>query len=299
MRYFRSIAALLLALLTCTPALAAYRGAASTVNATSGNSCVVTVSGIGIQLGDVLLFIAGTANNSKTFTYPTGFSAVPGLSNINITSNGGGTIGVAYKIATSTEVSASTLTATTSDSPGWLACHVRDYSGRNTSSPFSAVATTATTAATGNPLNFTLTGLTAVAGDDVVSIVGINNATEATTYTTPPTGFANTALLDNGGNFNPNFAAADKVNVSAGATGSLTGSIATFGGSYGYAGYVISLAVAGGGGSCTHNGHAKDGSVSVPNGSSGFYWGKSGDWVTPDCSSVYYWSPAAGNFVVN
>ena len=53
------------------------------------------------------------------------------------------------------------------------------------------------------------------------------------------------------------------------------------------------------GSTCTHSGRANDGSTSVPNGSSGSYWGKSGNWVTPDCSSVYYWSPAAGNFVVN
>jgi len=53
------------------------------------------------------------------------------------------------------------------------------------------------------------------------------------------------------------------------------------------------------GGSCTHSGQAKNGSVSVPNGSTGSYWGKSGGWVTPDCSTVQYWSPAAGNFVVN
>lgn len=219
----------------------AYRGGASQVNTASGTSCAVTVTGIGIQLNDVILIIPGTANSAKTFTYPTGFIAVPGLSNISITSNGSGTMGIAYKIATSTEVSASTLTTTTNDSPGWMSCHVRVYSGRNTASPFSEVSTTGTTAATGNPLNFTLTGLTAVAGDDIVAVVGIN-ATEATTYTTPPAGFANTALLDNGGNFMPNFAVADEVNSSGGATGNLTGAVATFGGSYGYGGYVLSLA---------------------------------------------------------
>lgn len=50
---------------------------------------------------------------------------------------------------------------------------------------------------------------------------------------------------------------------------------------------------------CTHAGQGKDGSISVPSGTSGLYWGPSGNWVTPDCSTIKYWSPSSGNFVVN
>ena len=64
-------------------------------------------------------------------------------------------------------------------------------------------------------------------------------------------------------------------------------------------GTVLAAVKSAAGGSCTHAGQAKDGSTSVPNGTTGSYWGKAGNWVTPDCSSIYYWSPAAGNFVVN
>lgn len=219
----------------------AFRGSASTVNASSGNTCAITVSGIGIALNDIILFFASGGGND-TFTYPSGFTAVPGLSNIRVNAAGDGELGVAYKVATSTEVSATTLTVSTNQSPGWMGGHIRVYSGRNTSTPFSAVSSTANTAASGNPLNFTLTGLTASAGDDIVQIVAVSFGTEATSYTTPPSGFANSAILDNGGNFQANLAAADKVNSSGGATGNLTGAVATFGGSYAYGGYVLSLA---------------------------------------------------------
>jgi hypothetical protein len=54
-----------------------------------------------------------------------------------------------------------------------------------------------------------------------------------------------------------------------------------------------------GGGSCTHAGYTSAGTTATPNGSSGSYWGKSGAFVTPDCATIYYWSPSAGNFMLN
>lgn len=66
----------------------------------------------------------------------------------------------------------------------------------------------------------------------------------------------------------------------------------------GFAGVTIAFKGAGGA-ACTHAGLAKGGAVSVPNGTSGEYWSKSGTWVTPDCSAVEYWSPQLGNWTVN
>lgn len=54
-----------------------------------------------------------------------------------------------------------------------------------------------------------------------------------------------------------------------------------------------------GGSSCTHSGITSAGAISTPNGSSGSYVGKTGAFVTPDCSTVNYWQPAVGNFGVN
>lgn len=63
--------------------------------------------------------------------------------------------------------------------------------------------------------------------------------------------------------------------------------------------YTAAWEPSGGGGSCTHSGITSAGAIAVPNGTTGSYWGKTGNWVTPDCSTVYYWSPQVGNFVLN
>ncbi len=54
-----------------------------------------------------------------------------------------------------------------------------------------------------------------------------------------------------------------------------------------------------GGATCTHSGYTSGGAIAVPNGTSGSYVGKTGGPVTPDCSTIYYWAPTLGNFVVN
>lgn len=54
-----------------------------------------------------------------------------------------------------------------------------------------------------------------------------------------------------------------------------------------------------GGSSCTHNGITSAGALATPNGTTGSYVGKTGAFVTPNCSSTNYWQPAAGNFGLN
>lgn len=53
------------------------------------------------------------------------------------------------------------------------------------------------------------------------------------------------------------------------------------------------------GGSCTHSGITPAGAIAVPNGTSGSYVGKTGSFVTPNCSSTEYWQPTVGNFGAN
>src|SRR6185437_9124696 len=59
------------------------------------------------------------------------------------------------------------------------------------------------------------------------------------------------------------------------------------------------LVKASGGSSCTHSGWQSNGTLSVPNGTTGSYWLKNGTFGTPDCSTVNYWQPTVGNFGVN
>lgn len=60
--------------------------------------------------------------------------------------------------------------------------------------------------------------------------------------------------------------------------------------------YVMS---ASGGSSCTHSGITSAGAIAVPNGTTGSYRGKTGAFVTPDCSTVQYFQPTVGNFGAN
>src|SRR5260370_5572430 len=102
----------------------ALRGKASNARTSGGTTVVVTVSGISIQSGDIVLaLIAGGGGTALTFS-STGFSAVPGLSNQSQAS--AGTQGVLYKVAGGSEPSSYTFTSSASD---FLTVEVRVYSG--------------------------------------------------------------------------------------------------------------------------------------------------------------------------
>jgi hypothetical protein len=121
----------LFGLLLRVQASAALRGTAATANSSTASSISVTVSGIGgsgPQLNDIIIiFIEGGGGSSQTFAYPSGFSAIPGLSNIALTT--GNTVGVAYKIGTGSEPSSYSIGYSTTD---YLAARVWCFSGRNT-----------------------------------------------------------------------------------------------------------------------------------------------------------------------
>lgn len=81
---------------------------------------------------------------------------------------------------------------------------------------------------------------------------------------------------------------ATATSISGGATSSTAG---TFGAE------IASFEAAG---SCTHNGLPKGGgAAAVPNGSSGSYWLKSGNWGTPNCTNTSYWSPQLGTWTTS
>lgn len=222
----------------------AFRGAASQANSSTSTSVVVTVSsigGTGPQLNDIVLFYmdGGGGGGTSTLTPPSGFSAVPGITqtlNFNTQNM------VWYKVATASEPSTYTATSNVND---FHAAQVRVYSGRNTSSPFTTVSTFHVSSGS-SPMSVDINGLTAAASDDLVIIGGLDNQSNGTTnYSyTAPSGYANAQM----GTVNVAFATAsfgaDKVNASAGATGTVSGSL-TFTGTGGdTGGWLIALAVA-------------------------------------------------------
>lgn len=222
----------------------ALRGFANQANATASTSAVVTVSGIGIQLNDiVLLLMNGGGSGTNTYTYPSGFNAVPTLSNINVDS-GFNTLGVAYKVASASEPSTYTVTSTSND---FQTLHCRAYSGRNTSSPFTASSTTASTAAGSFPIAVSMTGLTAANGDDIVLWLGAtgNGSSNTETMTlTGPTGFSDQGAINGQVNFSSRIAYADFPNNGGGGTGTLSATWASSisANPLAYGGYLISLA---------------------------------------------------------
>lgn len=221
----------------------ALRGIANQANTTTSTTCVITVNGIGIQLSDiVLLFINGGGSGTNVYTYPSGFNAISGLAGVNI---GGGstTMGCAYKVATGSEPSTYTITSNQTD---FMTGHCRVYSGRNTSSTFTATSSTGPTSTPSFPISYSATGVTAAAADDVViwlATVG-GNTTGETLGLTGPTGFGNQGSIYGNVQFSPRIAYADYVNNPGGATGALTGSWTdpTGGSPISYGAYVLSLA---------------------------------------------------------
>ena len=168
----------------------AFRGEAAIASAGSQPYLTVTVSGIGgsgPQLGDMILLAALSSGGSVSFTFPSGFNAISGLSQIGI--NGSTSFAIALKIGTSSEPASYQVSVGTS---GYMSLDCRVYSGR--SGAFTNVAETLSTDAGTAPATLNVTGLTAASGDDVAMFVGFDNGWTNGAYTyhlSLPSGFAN------------------------------------------------------------------------------------------------------------
>jgi hypothetical protein len=201
---------------------------------------------LNIQVGDILLLFANAGGTgTATITYPSGFAAVQSLTNINI-ATGNQTAGVHYKVATLSDTTAASFTITSNVS-SWQTGLLRVYSGRSTTSPFTASAQTGPVNSVTNGSSFSVTGLTAAANDDIELVfpwVGTGTG-DFLTWTTVPSGFAASGNVNAAGAFSEEFATANYVNNPGGVTGTITGTITDhLGGTQSYGAYVISLAQA-------------------------------------------------------
>ena len=222
----------------------AFRGSA--VAASSSSTQTVTVSGISIQLNDiVLLCLADFIGNTPSF--PSGFAVVPGTTGLN---DGNVAILTYYKVATGSEPSTYSVTGVSFG--GALNCRV--YSGRLTSGTiFTTTAQTAAGSPGAFPISFAATGVTATASDDAVIFLGeapTGSSTACTASYTASSGWTNGALAnDTVDNFASTewLASSDLINTS-GATGTIGGSLSiTSGAGPGnstYMAQVVSIATA-------------------------------------------------------
>ena len=222
----------------------ALRGTATQSNTVKATAVTVNVAGIGIQVGDyVVLEAQAGGGTTNTVTFPTGFNAVPSLPNQGIT--GDSTQAIAAKFATAADT-AYTITNSANDYLT-VTCHV--FSGRNPTAPITAVAVTPTNYSGTSPVNYSVTGLTAAANDDVLVWIAnkFYDGTDAPTFA-PASGFGSAVTAYGAVQYSPLSTSCVAQNVSAGAV-SITGASLTVGGgstALGYGAFVLSIAAASG-----------------------------------------------------
>jgi hypothetical protein len=215
----------------------AFRSSSS--NAGNASSLEITAPS-GIQEGDILIaFWSQGGSGSATITWPDGFTLldsvlVPAADNTNR---------VAIKVATSSEPSSYTISSNASD---YCVAGIAAFSGRDTEATPTVQTTSAPTAVEA-PIAVDLAGVTAAEGDDIVWI-GMRVPSAGGSLTsplwTPPSSY--TERIDQNAAFYISASLATRDNVSAGATGTLSGTIGASDDA-GYAGFVIALPAAGGG----------------------------------------------------
>lgn len=213
--------------------------------ANSSNSVVAKSVAVptGVQADDIIILVITTdaTANFDSGHYPTGFVELAEIDN----TLDGQTSAVAWKRATG----ADTGTYDFISSPGgsnWV-CVAAAFRGRHTTNA-PEISSSANNTGNTNPVTVTATTVTAVTGDDLVWISCPDvNTSGAGNGHTQPTGYSKQEDEENAFS---NICLATKESVSAGATGSISGTFAITGGTSGYAAYLVRIpaAAAGGGG---------------------------------------------------
>lgn len=211
-------------------------------NSASGNAASLDVTApAGVASGDILiaLWSQGGAGNA-TITWPSGFTE---LASSNSATHFN-TNRIAVKVATGSEPASYTIGTSVSD---LCVAGVAAWSGRDTAAVLSAQ-TTLSEAATSTPISVSLTGVTAANGDDIAWIamrVPSAGGSLGAGLWTPPTSY--TERIDVQATTYITASLASRDNVSAGATGAIVGTLNNADDS-GYAGFVVALPAAAGGG---------------------------------------------------
>lgn len=179
--------------------------------------------------------------------WPTGFTE---LGEVDLTGDGH-SFALGWKRLTGADSGSYTFGSLTAGSPGWV-CQAIAFSGRHDTDPPTISTIATNNSANASPVTITANGVTALDGDDLLWIgapdvraAGIGNGMTA------PSGYTEKedqeSTTDGGW---ANLSMAIKENVSAGATGSVSGSFALTSGSSGWAAALVRIpaAAAGGGG---------------------------------------------------
>lgn len=216
----------------------AWRGSAGATSPSAATTLAVTFP-VTANAGDVIvLHVSSGGSSTLTFTC-SGYSTVPGLSNVGYI-GASGTLGALYKVAAGGETAATVTKSSTAD---FMALQCNIFSGRNTTTPFTGASTSAAQFGS-SPQSIACGTITAAAGDDLLFLTGEgNNVSNVSQTLTAPSGFSNVLNTFSAVANVPGANSCNQTNISAGATGTKTGSIAFTGGANNDAGgYMLSIA---------------------------------------------------------
>lgn len=189
---------------------------ASTANPNATSTTISVTAPASLQAGDLLVATIVVADPALTFTQPSGWTLVAGVTNPASTGAGGMTQMVAYKFATAAEPASYSWTISSSTKSTAAIVAYREV---DRSAPFNAVGVTVTTTASTTVTAPTVT--TTVPATMVLRVLGID-AGAADTISAPP-GTTSRASASSQANPGTTLQIADATQAAAGATGVATG----------------------------------------------------------------------------
>lgn len=214
----------------------AFRSAATTAH---GSTDWTANAPSGVTAGDREIALVSQDNAGATVTFPSGFGTPQSA---DLSGPDSQTVWVAERVVAGGDSYA--FTSSTSNSG---VTHILAFSGRHASTAATFGTATQNTTSNASPISASCNGVTASNGDDVALVLGIDitNSGATASWSTPPTNYTQRSASSSSLGC---ALTCSRDNVSAGATGALTGTITLSAGNAGYGGYAIAIPAAGGGG---------------------------------------------------
>jgi len=202
----------------------------------SGNSDTPSVSvPAGVASGDIVVLVAAIDASAAVFDtgdYPSGFTE---LHDVDVTFDGH-SVSVSWKRLTGSDAGSYTFGALGA-SGDWI-CQAYAFSGRDPSNPPTSTSNIQNSSQS-SPVTVTATGVTALDQDDLLWISAPDvNLNDVGTGHTAPSGYSEKEDAENAWS---NLSGATKENVSAGATGSVSGTFTMSGNNCGWAAFLIRI----------------------------------------------------------
>jgi hypothetical protein len=214
----------------------AFRSAGAATSVASSATSATAGAPAGFVADDILILILSSDANASTPSPPSGFTQ---LTKDTFTTPDGQVIVIWWKRAVGSD--SLTVTGMSNVASKLLRCFA--WSGRDTTNPPVMSASAVNQSSNASPTTLTANGVTALTGDDLFWFGGLDVNTSGAPTFTQPTGYTTQGVSTDTVDGFDIFGAATKDNVSAGATGTVSGTL-THSGSAGWNAYVIRIPAA-------------------------------------------------------